>query len=139
MLSSSMIFAQHARWFLRSSALTCPPSNASTYSHPKLSPFISFADPHPLTSLESYRFKNSGQGGLLSIAHLVSPLTATLTYPPVDVANKRLTRPLNPLDATFTKNRGWGHPNEDPRPVATFALFRYGNAINHRRSIIRHQ
>ena len=27
---------------------------------------------------------------------------------PADVANKRLTRTINPLDATLIKNRGWG-------------------------------
>src|SRR5258706_9141720 len=38
----------------------------------------------------------------------ISPLPATLMNLPTNVANKRLTRYLNPLDATLTKNRGWG-------------------------------
>src|SRR6266478_8741111 len=39
---------------------------------------------------------------------LVSPLAATLMDPPASVAYKRLTAELTPLDATLTKNRGWG-------------------------------
>jgi len=37
---------------------------------------------------------------VLYLQHLWDPL--------VCVTNKRLTRSLNPLDATFTRNRGWG-------------------------------
>ena len=36
----------------------------------------------------------------------ISPLAATLMHLSASVANKRLTRFLNPLDATLTKNRG---------------------------------
>src|SRR6266481_3775601 len=43
----------------------------------------------------------------------VSPLPATLMVFPASVANKRLTAELNPLDATFTKNRGVGSPPFD--------------------------
>src|SRR5713226_3234341 len=39
----------------------------------------------------------------------LSPLAATLMDPPASVANKRLTAQLSPLDATLTKNRGWGY------------------------------
>src|SRR5713226_1091831 len=39
----------------------------------------------------------------------VTPLAATLTQPPLSVANTRLTQFLSPLAATLTKNRGWGH------------------------------
>ncbi len=38
----------------------------------------------------------------------VNPLAATLMDFPASVANKRLTSGLSPLDATLTKNRGWG-------------------------------
>src|SRR6266851_3940051 len=38
----------------------------------------------------------------------LSPLAATLMDLPASVANKRLTVGLTPLDATLTKNRGWG-------------------------------
>src|SRR5213082_1178968 len=38
----------------------------------------------------------------------LSPLSATFTRLPASVANKRLTAKLNPLDATLTRNRGWG-------------------------------
>src|SRR6266404_4440054 len=38
----------------------------------------------------------------------ISPLAATLMNLPASVANKRLTVGLSPLDATLTKNRGWG-------------------------------
>src|SRR5882762_3615425 len=43
----------------------------------------------------------------------LSPLDTTLMCYPVNVANKRLTTELNPLDATFTKSRGWGAPPFD--------------------------
>src|SRR5439155_19786021 len=36
----------------------------------------------------------------------LNPLTATLTDPPVNVANKRLTVLLSPLNATLTRNTG---------------------------------
>jgi len=38
----------------------------------------------------------------------VSPLAATLMDFPTSVANKRLTEGVSPLDATLTKNGGWG-------------------------------
>jgi len=82
---------------------------------------ISFADPHLLTPVTSYRYKNHrGQGGLspssnfqpstfnsrLSAPPSLSPLSATLIDFSESVANKRLTRLLSPLDATLTKNPG---------------------------------
>ena len=41
---------------------------------------------------------------------------------PASVANKRLTFQLNPLDATLTKNQGWGYPPRLARrsDVSTF-------------------
>ena len=48
----------------------------------------------------------TSSGSLLTIA--LSRLDATFMNVPVSVANKRLTGWLNPLDATLTKNRGWG-------------------------------
>src|SRR5207249_7984601 len=44
---------------------------------------------------------------VLYLQHLWDPL--------VCVANKRLTAKLSPLDATFTRNRGWGYSSEDFR------------------------
>jgi hypothetical protein len=41
------------------------------------------------------------------LPHL-SPLNATLMHRLVSSANKRLISLINPLDATLTKNRGWG-------------------------------
>jgi hypothetical protein len=43
-------------------------------------------------------------------SHL-SPLEATHTRMPVSVHSKGLTGKLSPLDATLTKNTGWGTPN----------------------------
>jgi len=65
---------------------------------------------------------------LPSCQHLapVTPLNATLVSYPVSVDYKRLTEKLNPLDATLTKNTGWGalpftrapsHSDWDPRVV----------------------
>src|SRR5713101_4171831 len=45
---------------------------------------------------------------LTAVHYPLSPLDATLMDSPASVANKRLTVWLNPLDATLTKNRGWG-------------------------------
>ncbi len=45
---------------------------------------------------------------LTAVHYPLSPLDATLMGSPASVANKRLTVWLNPLDATLTKNRGWG-------------------------------
>ena len=90
-------------------------------------PAISFADPHPLTLLESYRFENvTGRGRLqpsdtkpLLSRHRfasISHLDATLTDLPASVANKRLTVLLSPLDATLTKNTGVGSRLSTFRP-----------------------
>ncbi len=100
---------------------TCQRSDVLTSFTPNSHRIISFTDPHPLTLLESYRFKNSAGMGvpqfkffpyvlttLLPYLLLLSPLAATLMDLPASVANKRLTVWLNPLDATLTKNRGWG-------------------------------
>jgi hypothetical protein len=38
----------------------------------------------------------------------LSPLAATLIALPASVANKGLMAQLKPLDATLTKNQGWG-------------------------------
>jgi len=121
---------------------------------PKSFPVISFADQHPLTSIESYRYKNSAGRGADSLRCAVripngvagrsdaqcasrtglreltplecvvadkhrvlqvfsrnrppsSPLEATLTRMLIGVHSKGFRVPLTPLDATFTKNRGW--------------------------------
>src|SRR5713226_158214 len=42
----------------------------------------------------------------------ISPLAATLMDLLASVANKRLTAELNPLDATLTKNEGWGYSSQ---------------------------
>ena len=93
---------------------------------PKSLPFNLFADPHPLNPVTSIFYKNSGgraHPGLIGPAcpHPVgnpvgvtpalalTPLAATLMNHPASVANKRLTALLNPLDATLTKNTGWGY------------------------------
>jgi len=41
----------------------------------------------------------------------ISPLAATLMESPANIANKRLTANLTPLDATLTKNSGVGVPS----------------------------
>jgi hypothetical protein len=98
-------------------------------------PVNSFADPHPLSPLESYCFKKGGGRGAplgLRLSNvrppveaalpfgfgdpdlvgtsqrtcILTPLSATLMRHPASVANKRLTAWLNLLDATLTKNTG---------------------------------
>jgi len=84
---------------------------------PKSHRIISFADPHPLTLLESYRFENRGggptpDGSFLSTAHNFPKPFICNTYGsnPASAANKRLTSPprrsLSPVDATLNKKRG---------------------------------
>jgi hypothetical protein len=51
----------------------------------------------------------------------LNPLAATLMNLPASVANKRLTPGLNPLDATLTRNTGWGPPDLSRRfDIKTF-------------------
>jgi tetratricopeptide (TPR) repeat protein len=75
---------------------------------------ISFTDPHPLTLLESYRFKNiGGRGGWIASPPLydrlsLSTLESTLRAALVSVADKGLIAPLSLLDATLAKNGGVG-------------------------------
>jgi len=71
----------------------------------------SFAAPHLITLVESYRSKTAlaWAWGIVFARSLptVTPLDATLMGLPVSVANKRLTNWLTPLDATLTKSRGY--------------------------------
>src|SRR5229473_3450258 len=58
---------------------------------------ISFADPHPLTLLESYRFKNIAGQGYPRRSDIPSfPTSLLISYS------------LSPLPATLIKNRGRG-------------------------------
>ena len=50
---------------------------------------------------------------LLPCSSSLSSLDAAFMFLPASVASKRLTAELNPLDATFTKSRGWGAPPFD--------------------------
>ena len=85
--------------------------------------FISFADPHPLTTIESYRYKNSGGRGsafvrrwgrpclIHSECPAASPLEATLPRMLASVASKRLTegpQRTKPFNCNIYKNTGWG-------------------------------
>src|SRR6266851_8190219 len=126
---------------LSDSALDCslslfPDFQPSTFDFqpplfPKSLPFNLFPAPHPITSIESFRYKNVGGRGikplrrsdLSSLESAVadkyrvlpafsrncrhsSPLEATLTSILVNVDSKWLTAKLNLLDATLTKNTG---------------------------------
>src|SRR5580693_617451 len=66
-----IVRAHFRRHFGRSqTAMPRPPvilSPAFFPRFPKSCQIISFADPHPLTPLESYRFKNRGEGLSLSL------------------------------------------------------------------------
>src|SRR5258708_949338 len=74
-----------------------------------------FADPHPLNSIASIFYKNSGGQGVprsaIPCPHLasISPLNATLMDLPASVANKRLTASAKPFRCnTYKKPGGWG-------------------------------
>jgi hypothetical protein len=101
---------------------------------PKSFPFTLFTDPHPITSFESYRYKNVGGRGIKPLRrsdlsplecavadkHRVlsvfsrnrqasSPLEATLMSTLVSVDSKWFTVKLSPLESALTKKRrGWG-------------------------------
>jgi hypothetical protein len=97
----------------RSAAPLLSPTSIPTSMRRNSHGIISFADPHPLNSVLSYRYKNmGGRGEAISPSPCfplpLSLLVATLMGPLVSVANKRLIEMLNPLNATLTKNRGVG-------------------------------
>jgi len=119
MLSFHVFVATHPRRSLDSFSR---PTSTPHHPYPKSHGITSFTDPHPLSSVVSYRFKNmAGEGHsrsksvhyvVTSLPHLLassslSPLAATLMDLRASVANKRLTAWLSPLDATLTKNRGY--------------------------------
>src|SRR5712692_6631496 len=122
LLFSDFSPATHFRRSYRSENVqTCQRSDVLTSFTAKSLPFNLFADSHPLTPVTSIFYKNAGGRGhsrrFLSPKAFpchtsgnspVSPLAATLMDLPASVGNKRLTAGLTPLDATLTKNRGWG-------------------------------
>ena len=75
---------------------------------------ISFADPHPLTPLQSHLYKNRGGATLPVSAHhplpitALTPLDSTHTRHLVCVANKGLTESLTSLESALTKTIGSG-------------------------------
>src|SRR5713226_7237555 len=125
---------------LSDSALDCsfsfvfPDFQPSTFDFqpplfPKSLPFNLFPAPHPITSIESYRYKNVGGRGIKPLRrsdlsplecavadkHRVlpvfsrncqasSPLEATLTSILVSVVSKWFTVRLTPLESALTKN-----------------------------------
>src|SRR5260370_23101578 len=95
---------------------------------PKSFPLNSFADPHPLNLYATIFCKNGGGGGgaldvpafqlsdVRTFSIPLSPLTATLMDPPQVLQTKDLRHRLSLLDATLTKNRGWGPGRSTFRP-----------------------
>src|SRR6266852_8399012 len=67
----------------------------------------------------------------------LSPLAATFMDLPASVANKRLTSWLSSLDATLTKNRGWGQSGAIFRLTVQFSTVdcqppRHRSSTDHR-------
>jgi hypothetical protein len=136
----------------RSAAPLLAPTSVPTSMRRNSHGIISFADPHSLNSVLSYRYKNMGGRGE-AISQSPSPcstlplnlLVATLMALLVSVANKRLIEMLNPLNASLTKNRGVGvllltrNPKKDLYPErpsgAEGPLFTSGEAFLSRESI----
>ena len=82
---------------------------------PKSFPLISITDPHPLTFLESYRFKNRGgrsypQLRVPATSHSDKPFTCNTYAPPRKCCKKKTyasaNSQLSPVDAPLTKNEG---------------------------------
>src|SRR5437660_12569672 len=121
MLPSCVLRESHApRSFFSSYHPTCAPPPLSPNSH-RIS---SFADPHPLTPLQSNLYKNRGGATHPVPAHrplLTTALTlldSTHTRYRVCVANKGLTRSLTSLESALTKYAGWRNPQSYPLPTA---------------------
>src|SRR5712664_2995443 len=77
--------------FHRDGGGTLYPERSRRAAAPKPLLPISFADPHPLTHLESYRFKNMAGGGNPRSLSFLSLLSATLMDHLASVANTGLT------------------------------------------------
>jgi len=96
-------------------------SNSQRSNIPLCSPFLfTSLPPHFLTSRSPCPPAPTPSGLLATDA--LSPLAATFMDLPASVANKRLTDWLNPLDATLTKNRGWGQSGAIFRLTFNFQL-----------------
>src|SRR5258708_28010240 len=113
-----MIFSRHPR---RSVLYSANPLLPYFKSHRN----ISFADRHPLTLLESYRFKNVGGGGIVKpptfqpakvFLSISFPFTLLLTLLHDFALFKITTLFLSTVSALFAKNHpGWGYPPRFPR------------------------
>ena|SRR5438876_4288813 len=75
---------------------------------PKPFPLNPFADPHTLNLYAAIFYKNmAGEGPPMSSRPFSNSFRCNIYASPLQiVANKRLMFPVNPLDATLTKN--WG-------------------------------
>ncbi len=159
---------------LSDSALDCslslfPSFQLSTFDFqpplfPKSLPFNLFPAPHPITSIESYRYKNVGGRGTKPLRrsdlsplecavadkHRVlpvfsrncqasSPLEATLTSILVNVDSKWFTAKLNLLDATLTKNTGEEGPLLTGRHSVPLAIPHLPRVTEHRSRDTSHQ
>jgi hypothetical protein len=100
---------------------------------------ISFADPHLLNPVISYRCENHrGQGVTffrpkvilslrcsrlsLFLTITLSPSAATLTRIHISIDYKGLTGKLRPLDATLTRNKGEGGTSFKPKLLSLFVF-----------------
>jgi hypothetical protein len=117
-LCSCVFIGTHPRRSPRlQNVLTCQPSNLLTGFPPNSFPVKFFADPHPLSPLESYFFKKGGGGGaVLRIGRTAIPVRQP---------------DLSPLFATLTKTPGvrghssqFGKPARSRRQELTF-LFKF--------------
>ena len=118
MLSFRVFVAQHPRPPLVARRFTLP-VNISTHRCPRIieAPVMERISRQPRASrgvgLFVLQALSSPRGVLTSLRCFLfskSFICNIYTPPHKSVANKRLTRSLNPLDATFTRNRGWGVP-----------------------------
>ena len=113
------VYPEQSRRALSSSFFSL--SNTDLYRSacaPNSLPLNLFADPHPLTPVASIFYKNGGGEGVSSSRAArpnaaqfrcdVSPFRINTYRVPTSVDSKPLARTLSPLDATFTKNTGWG-------------------------------
>ncbi len=125
MLSCPLIVSRHARRFVLLPAV--PLSFHHRHSQPSKShQIISFADPHPLTLLESYRFKNMAGRGHSRRSDLRKFQPANFPHPPKSFPyHTSENSPVSPTIATLPKtgvsNPCVCHTSETPRGVSSVA------------------
>ncbi len=142
MLSSYVILAQHPRQFFSAKPSRSRCLCFRLFSRPssKSLPFNSFADPHPLTTIESYLYKNMGRRGVRGCpritVHSCFKSFSCNTYGPPRKCCKQKTYGLAKPFRCNTYKKPGGGPAFRRSDVPTFERFPSAKASTHLRAII---